>query len=320
VGSEMCIRDRNETAAREVDLFFGDNQSQIVYKNTSIMEVYPDYRLEQFNHQNNIHYSLLWLNTNIYKLHIDHVTKNDFSVSVPETYKKSILLICHIGNFDVFEKIRHYISFVYSVRNLYNVDLFFNLVEGLTSNNLSKLKMYYPEANVVISENYGFDIGSFFHILNIIKERNLKYDYVLKIHTKTDDAKRFNILDRIVSSRDRILSILKMLDENPNIGCASSVGSFQTDDFVERTRNKNHLNTLLSSFGMRSNNNMPFPGGCMFWIRFDVLESTYMKFDLLKICQSLNTHHTFDYNWFYFSYYSTVINLKTPFELYKFYQ
>jgi len=300
-----------DNVIENVDTFFGENQRQIIYKNTSVLEVYPEYRNEQLAHQNNLHYSTLWETSNIYKLFIDHRIKRDFS-ALNNSSKKSVLVICHIGNFDVFEKMRHYVSFVNGINGDYNVDLFFNLIQDITSSDIVKLNTYFPEANVTVSDNYGFDIGSFYHILNVIKEKNVNYDYVLKIHTKSDDVKRFNVINSITSSPEKIMEILKNLDNHPEIGCVSSKESFQTDDFIERTRNKNHLNALLSEFGLRENKNKPFPAGSMFWIRFDILKEVYMKKDLLKICQSLNTDYTFDYNWFYFAHYQLVNKIKSP--------
>ena len=306
-----------EDVENEIQVFFSNTQRRIIYKNASILEVYPEYRSEQLIYQNDLHYSKLWENSNIYKLDIEHAVKNEFSAATASS-KNNILVICHIGNFAVFEKMRHYISLVYSVRNKYNVDVVFNLVKGATSNNMETLCAYYPDANIIVSENYGFDIGSFFHTLNIVKDLN--YDYVLKLHTKTDDVKRFNVLDSIVSSREKIMGILEMLDTAPNVGCVSSVRSFQTDDSHERARNKHHLSDLISLYGLNSSHtNIPFPAGCMFWMRFDILKSIYMKVDLTKICQSLNTEHTFDYNWFYYAHYNSVNKIKSKNALYDIY-
>jgi len=319
LGSIYFKNKTKDDVLQDVDAFFSENQMQINYNNKPALEIYLDYRKEQLAYQNAMHYSLIWETSNIYKLSIEHELKRDFSATI-DSDKKSLLVICHIGNFDVFEKMRHYISFVQSVRNNYNVDVVFNLVKGITSDNLMRLNVYFPEANIIVSENYGFDIGSFYHILNIIKDKNIEYDYVLKIHTKTDDVKRFNVLDSIMSSRDKIIEILKTLDRDPEIGCVSSIRSFQTDDFTEFTRNKNHLNTLLDEFGLSGkDSNIPFPAGSMFWIRFDIIKRVYMQKDLLKICQTLNTEYTFDYNWFYFAYYANVNNIKNPSALCNYY-
>ena len=68
----------------------------------------------------------------------------------------------------------------------YNLTIYFNVIDSITKEQLQQLQKKYPNAYFVLSENYGFDIGSFFHILQLIKEEDEKYDYVLKIHTKTD--------------------------------------------------------------------------------------------------------------------------------------
>ena len=63
--------------------------------------------------------------------------------------------------------------------------MFFNIIETIQKEHFASIKKMYPNVNYVISENYGFDIGSFFHILEIVKQRKESYDYLIKLHTKT---------------------------------------------------------------------------------------------------------------------------------------
>lgn len=52
----------------EIDLFHDSHRETIRYKNRTILEHYPEYRKEQLNHQNELHYSVLWMKNSIYIL------------------------------------------------------------------------------------------------------------------------------------------------------------------------------------------------------------------------------------------------------------
>lgn len=51
-----------------IDLFHEMKRESIRYKNRTILEHYPEYRKEQLNHQNDLHYSVLWNKESIYLL------------------------------------------------------------------------------------------------------------------------------------------------------------------------------------------------------------------------------------------------------------
>jgi len=52
----------------EIDMFHDMDRETIRYKNRTILEHYPEYRKEQLNHQNDLHYSVLWDKNSIYVL------------------------------------------------------------------------------------------------------------------------------------------------------------------------------------------------------------------------------------------------------------
>jgi hypothetical protein len=132
-------------------------------------------------------------------------------------YKKKILCICHVGNINIFKKIETYINNLVELNSInIKVTLIINIVNTLTSNEIEYIKQKYPYAKHIIGENFGFDIGSFFKILKICKDNSYEFDYVIKIHTKTNDIDREKLLKPILGSVNRIKIILDILN-NENI-------------------------------------------------------------------------------------------------------
>ena len=93
----------------------------------------------------------------------------------------------------------------------YNLIMYFNIIETIQKEHFASIKKMYPNVNYVISENYGFDVGSFFHILEIVKQRKERYDYLIKLHTKTDNEKRDNLLMPILGSINIIRKGFKLI-------------------------------------------------------------------------------------------------------------
>ena len=107
-------------------------------------------------------------------------------------FLSKILCICHIGSYHVFVKMKPYIDNLISAHyDDYNLTIYFNIVETISKEHVNEIKKMYPEEHFVLSENYGFDIGSFFHILEIVKQRKEKYDYVkCLVQTKQTHSSR----------------------------------------------------------------------------------------------------------------------------------
>lgn len=51
-----------------IDMFHQMSRETITYKNRVVLEHYPEYRKEQLNHQNELHYAVLWNKNSIYLL------------------------------------------------------------------------------------------------------------------------------------------------------------------------------------------------------------------------------------------------------------
>lgn len=236
---------------------------------------------------------------------INHFIKNGIYENrlcniVKLNYKKRILCICHNGSIDIFKKIEKYIENLMTL-NSYDIEitLFINTINTIKEEEIEYIKKKYPYAKHIITDNFGFDIGSFFTILNICKQNNYDFDYVIKIHTKTSDIEREKLLKPLLGSINRIKIILDILN-NENIGLiGSSSTTFYNYDKLS-IHNENHLKYLLKKYKISKNYNesIQFIGGTMFWIKYDVLKKIFWDYDFNNIINELNTETSFDWNWY----------------------
>ena len=65
-GPILLARNMTPGQIKKIILKYSSNGLNILLKNKVILTIYDDYRIEQTNFQNNLHYGILWLNKNIY--------------------------------------------------------------------------------------------------------------------------------------------------------------------------------------------------------------------------------------------------------------
>ena len=236
---------------------------------------------------------------------INHFIKNGIYENrlcniIKLNYKKKILCICHNGNIDVFKKIEKYIENLMLLNSFdIEITLFINTINTIKEEEIEYIKKKYPYAKHIITDNFGFDIGSFFTILNICKQNNYEFDYVIKIHTKTSEIERDKLLKPLLGSINRIKIILDILN-NENIGLIGSASATCYNYDKLAIHNENHLKYLLKKYKISKNYNesIQFIGGTMFWIKYDVLKKIFWNHDFNHIINELNTETSFDWNWY----------------------
>lgn len=94
----------------------------------------------------------------------------------------------------------------------------------------AKISMAYPNAIFMITENRGYDIWPFLHVINTINIRN--YDFVLKLHSKNSNPKsdgingisyknyelRDALVDSYLKDDKQFLHVLRYMEEHPQTG------------------------------------------------------------------------------------------------------
>jgi len=301
LGQKVFGGNKGTHLLNSIELFHDENNA-IIFNNCKVLDIYENYRKEQSEYQNNLHYSLLWKQNSIYNVKyklLNHIISNNCNEHLP-----NVLCICHIGSYHIFMKMTKYIDNLISAQyDEYNLSIYFNVIDTITKEQLQQLQKKYPNVCFVISENYGFDIGSFFHILQLIKEENEHYDYVLKIHTKTDNEKRDGLLQPILGSIQTIRKIVSQMNEYKDIGILASRSGRCIDAHVDFVRNQQYLQQLLVWYFQEKTNviKQPYVTGTMFWMRFSIIEEMFMKVNIKNIINSFNHVYSFDWNWYYYS-------------------
>lgn len=217
-----------------------------------------------------------------------------------QTTSKKILGICHIGNIEIFKKMELYINNLLSIQSeKYTVQLYINIVDTISTNDINYIKNKYPNIIILINKNIGFDIASLFYVLKECKENNLEFDYIIKIHTKTSDNDREHLIKPILGSSEQIHNILNLFQDN-TIGLIGSLKKKFYNDNNIALHNKNHLQDLFKKYNMNLSacKVVQFIGGTMFWIRFDILKKIFLSYDFNDIISELNHDESLDWNWY----------------------
>lgn len=241
------------------------------------------------------------ISNNLKKMSLNVYSKRNNINNATRTSKK-ILGICHIGNPSTFIKMEKYINNLLNINASYvnySITLIAALITSLPAEFVNYVKLKYPQIIFIETPNAGFDIGSFFNILKYCKENNLECDYVIKVHTKTDDEWRNIMLNSLAGSTNDIHKILKNF-EDPTIGliCDGKINCMN----IGSPSNKNyiHLKYLIEKFNIdiRPNVNVRFAAGTMFWVRYSILKQIFWECDFNNILEDFNSVDTFDWNWY----------------------
>lgn len=106
----------------------------------------------------------------------------------------SLAVHLHLYYLDMWPEIRKYLT---NIGN-YPYDLFVTMTEH-NSQLENEIKVFKPEANVLIVENRGYDVGPFIEFLHCIDLN--KYDLLMKLHTKNINRGVDTLLDKYHFSR-----------------------------------------------------------------------------------------------------------------------
>ena len=100
-----------------------------------------------------------------------------------------------------------------------------------------------------------------------------------------------------------IRKIIQDFRDNKNIGVIASRNGRCIDSHTDFTRNQSYLQKLITWFFHEKTRitKQAYVTGTIFWMRFDILQQTFMKINISNIINSFNNIHTFDWNWYYYA-------------------
>jgi lipopolysaccharide biosynthesis protein len=177
------------------------------------------------------------------------------------------LAICfHLGYIERFDQFSRYIDNVISCH--YQTDLYITYREDCDPSTMCLRK--YPTA-VIIKATKGADTGPFLLQIKAMIESGHHYDYVFKIHTKSDgpaggyyETWVDDLLNPTAGTPEQVLYVIKKFQKHQKIGLIGSdkfLMDFDYDnDLCRQICRRLHIHRR----GL-------FIGGTIFWIRMEVL-------------------------------------------------
>ena len=199
---------------------------------------------------------------------------NDSKKNVLENRSENlrVAVFVHLYYEDLWKEFSEHIKNI----PLKKYDVFVNLVEdSYSQETISYIKNDFPNVNITISPNLGYDIGGF---INQIKNIDFsKYDLICKIHSKKSlHHKTFNgeiwrarLLNSILGSKERVKSVFQIFETSPKVGMVGSA------EFLRREINSNYdfFVSLCKKFSLPVDvSRLEFFAGTMFWCRADIIQ------------------------------------------------
>ena len=136
-------------------------------------------------------------------------------------------------------------------------------------------------------KNQGMDIGAKFAAINYLIAKNIKYDFILFLHSKSNKRLRKIYFNPFLSNINNLESIL---DKNYGIYCPNIIHKYNK---VHDKTNNIYMNQILDYMELPDYHGL-FPEGNAYILSKDIAE--YIFTDKL-LYNSLNTSNSFDYSW-----------------------
>ena len=121
-------------------------------------------------------------------------------------------ILIQISDFAIWNKIKQTIHF----DNYNTIMIHFN-TQLLQKNQIDSIKNEFKQAIFTYGQNKGMDIYPFFCQIKYIIQNNIETDYILKIHTKTNDQWRNDLILPLLDH-----NLIKTLLKNNDIGMIAS--------------------------------------------------------------------------------------------------
>lgn len=165
------------------------------------------------------------------------------------------------------------------------------------------------KVHILSVPNRGMDIGAFLQSVLYCQEHNMTFDFICKLHTKSDRKWREALCDPIVGSSRRIENICRILSSIPSVGCCA--GKLWTLRVSKDVHNHDIVSQYCSLLEMtnpyygKKKSSQQFVGGTIFWMRYSILQNLVSRYiDVLQYAlrnfQSgyiSNTQSTHTHSW-----------------------
>lgn len=188
--------------------------------------------------------------------------------------KMPLCVVLHMFYIDLWEELQSYL------KNIpIKYDLYVNLVESSWDFEvIEKIRKFKPDANILISENKGRDMGGFWRLMDVINFKN--YTAFAMLHSKKSPhvSSRFvevwkaDLLNAILESEERVRQNIAAFLEDDKIGI---IGSARRRDTGIGSNIENYNNVLDYYKIKPENRECEYVSGTMMMVRSDIMEAIY---------------------------------------------
>jgi len=208
----------------------------------------------------------------------------------------NLAIFCHLGNYKLWPYLKFYINNVLATG--FPTDIYVSYQTN--SPILNQIITMYPNV-ILIHSLLGCDIGGQLLMTHYAFINQKKYDYVLKIHTKTNSIWRRELLDPIANSKELVTDIINIFNNNPTIGLIAALKWKLKLDALNHPLLSNICQRLKLSYDPSHS----FIGGTIYWFRWDIMLSfininninLLYEYNLLEPGYHINDHPTFTHSW-----------------------
>ena len=298
--------------------FPGDNKFKIKwndFNNNLYIEPKFEKVISKYYDLNKIKYNIdgkcIKINNNntVEYIYFDQIIKKDtvkyYNILYNNIKKKEkIIFMIQVGSWITLEKMYHNLDIIGET----NSNFIIAVVEGeYSEDKLEIIKKKLKNIIIIEVKNKGMDIGIFLLSLLCLRDFDLNYDFLVKIHTKTDDRFREHVCDHLIGTKEIIEKNIKLLINDPSVGMLN--GTLIFNYFKNKSFFTNHIDYLEYLCNLLLNKSMDidkleFAVGTFFYSRFDVFD-VFTKNNIKLLYNELNDFETIDINW-----YSIFYNLK----------
>ena len=315
----LFIKDLNEYIYFDSNIQTpGDTKFKILWQNfEDNQNIEPKFEkiISRYYDLNKIEYSIdgkcIRINNNnlLECIYFDELIKKDKTKYYNVLYeniekKENIIFMIQVGKWETLEKMYH------NLDTIGKIDA--NYIIAVVENDFDEKKLEIIKnklKNLVIIEvkNKGMDIGIFLLSLLYLRINNLNYDYLVKLHTKTDDRFREHVCEHLIGTEEIIKKNIDIFKNNLDIGMLN--GTLIFNYHKNKSFYNNHMEYLeyLSNLLLNDSiniNDLEFAVGTFFYSRFNVFD-TFNTNHIKLIYNMLNDFESLDKNW-----YSIFYNLK----------
>ena len=260
----------------------------------------------------------------------------EIEYEIVKSYKLTKKLVAHLHCFNIDKFQDFYGAYLGKIREKMDIIITFSIGDKELSdiseldNNMCILKV----------DNYGYDIGAKFAVVNYLQSlkdsKGYEYDYMLFLHSKSDENTRNIYYNSLINNLDYIFERIEKSDVDvvggffpPTIHQGNNFPIIYDQKYLhapdlqkclyhESFNNKLYTNELLKYFGDNPGDDEKritlWPSGNCYFLHRNIAE---ILFSDKLIYNCLNSLRDFDYNWVKLYYNIQHDNIKFIYECYK---